>query len=300
MTEEEVQAFLGRLDGQMHSIETRPPLSKILLAEGVATDARLRGEALSRSAIRSLLLTGSFRDLPAEARAHPDVQRRMFDGMAEMTSAAEGLTAHLRGLTPTERADMSRALDSDPDLGMRVMGAIDDEAARIGVSMERRLHMRQLAAHVCGRLRQSTDLFIDGTCDKIEKIAARDGTVASIERQLIAQMGEQAFFQLRDETEANVAKWRERRTTAQGPVIIDARSGGQRAPREPTEPRGTPLLMVGGIMLGLSVFTIIGGALLVVGASEVAGAIFLTIGGLHFIGGLVCLIIGGVLRANSL
>ncbi|HTJ83043.1 MAG TPA: hypothetical protein VL400_15085 [Polyangiaceae bacterium] len=299
MTDEEVQAFLARLDGQMKAIEKEAPLGKILLAENVDAAARARGEALSKRALRSLLLTGSFRDLPMEARMHPDVQSRMFAGLGEMTEAAEGITSYMRSLTPTERADLSRALKRDPDLGMRVMGAIDDEAARFGVSMERRLHMRQLAANVCGRLRQSSDLFLDDTCDKVEKMAARDATVESIERRLVAQIGEDAYFRLRDEAEAGHALWQGRRV-AQGPVFVDARSdpSAHASHAEPREPRGTPLLIVGGIMLGLSVITIVGGVFLTI-ASGVPGAIMLTIGGLHFIGGLVCLIIGGVLRANS-
>jgi hypothetical protein len=47
MTDEEVQGFLARLDGQMKAIETEAPLGKILLAENVDAAARARGEALS-------------------------------------------------------------------------------------------------------------------------------------------------------------------------------------------------------------------------------------------------------------
>ncbi|NUP11186.1 MAG: hypothetical protein HOW73_34505 [Polyangiaceae bacterium] len=323
MSDADIRGFLARLDDQMDQIQAREPLSDLLgRARGkTKSDDAVRGEDLARKSLRSLLLAGSFSDLPLEARVHPAVQRRMFAGMAEMDESAFGMRSVMHALTPTERADMSRALRDDPELAMNVVAAVDEEAARIGVSQQRRLAMRTLAAHVSSRMKQSSPLFLDDCVRKFDKLASRDATVASLERQLIAQMGEDEFFRMRDSTEVAARTW----LVAQGTPASDAQTSSalevpesehededdpnvrrlaQRRERDPSEneetPKlGTPLLTVGGILMGMSLVYIGVGLFLVLGVGTIAGAFLLTHGGLVFIGGLVTLILGGIRRANS-
>jgi hypothetical protein len=63
--------------------------------------------------------------------------------------------------------------------------------------------------------------------------------------------------------------------------------------------KGTPLLIVGGVLMGMSLVYVGVGLLLLIGAGSIAGAFVLTHGGLVFIGGLVTLITGAVRRENS-
>lgn len=298
MSDADVQSFLKRLNGQMVGVQERKPMAGLLeLCRGKTNSEDLaRGDALVRKTLRSLLLAGSFSDLPVEARAHPNVQQRMFDGMNELDEATLGMRDVLANVTPTERADMARALREDPELAMSIVGAIDEEAGRIGVTGERRLHLRTLAAHVSSRMKQSPGLFMDELVNKVDKMKSRDLGAASMERRIIAQMGEDEFFSVRDRMVAANRTWRvagSHKIGTDGEAEEELDEDGQR------RRLGTPLLTVGGVLMGMClVYTTIG-LLLVLAAGSFAGAFVLTHAALVLIGGLVTLILGGIRRARS-
>lgn len=297
MTEAEVQSFLQRLDEQMVGVQRRKPMAGLLLlCRGKNNEDLARGEELVRKSLRSLLLSGSFGDLPLEARAHPGVQGRMFDGMGELDEATMGMRDVLANVTPTERADMARALREDPDLAMSVVEAIDEEAGRLKVSGERRLHLRSLAAHVASRMKQSPGLFMDELVNKVDKMKGRDLSAASMERRMIAQVGEDEFFRVRDRMVAAQRSWR-----VAGSHKIGSDGGDDGEPVEEDEhvKRGTPLLTVGGVLMGMcAVYTTIG-VLLLLSVGTIGGAFILTHAALVLVGGLVTLILGAIRRSRS-
>src|SRR5262245_12165538 len=73
----DMDAFLAQLDHGMEAIAKGAPLKDFF-------PARAEHEKLVKKSLRSLLLVGSFRDLPEEARVHPGMQERMWGSMQEM------------------------------------------------------------------------------------------------------------------------------------------------------------------------------------------------------------------------
>lgn len=245
-----------------------------------------QGDDLSRKAARTLLLSGAFRDLPEDARAHPSVQRSMFGAMGEFDESILGMKERLAAFTPTERADLSRAFREDPELAERVMSLLDDEASRAGASDTRRLHLRKLGTEVCARLHQSSDALVDEYVDKLDKVYARAGSEAELERKVALMMGEEAFASLRTRTLAAVERWQV--------------AGAQRikTSHAPEKGRGTGAFIAGGVFLGLAA---ISGIVIAISAGlggiggGVVAAFVGTAGGVFLLVGLICVIVGAAL-----
>ncbi|MDI1477001.1 hypothetical protein [Polyangium sp. y55x31] len=291
MSPEEMDRFLARLDGGLASLKNgnSSPITS-MFPKLDATDSKYqKQDELVRKTLRSLLLVGSFNDLPEEGRAHPGMQARMWDGMGEMDEAMLGMTSELEALTPTERADIGLRMRKDPGLGMRIVEAIDEDAAKAGISMERRLHLRSIAVEACARMRQSTPLLIDEYVTKVNKVAARPATAAEFERRLVAQMGEEAVFQLRERTEMHARRWNVASTDPKND------GDGPYAPKSNPHQRSNTVLTVGGILLGVGLLALAIGAIFASGG----GVFVMTVGALLGIAGLITLIVGAIIRATE-
>jgi len=317
----DVTAFLSRLDASLHSISHDSTLDALLPPDAVARidDPRFsHADALFRSTLRGALVATSFRDLPLAARVHPAVQDRMWSAMDEMDTAVQGIADSLASLTKSERADISRALRDRPELGDSILRALESEAERAGVSAERRAHLRSMGEHACFRLRCSADGFIDEYTTKIRKVRARP--VPEAERYLAAQMGEPAFTREKEWHLAVEREWQNvlreqdlRLAASEGgdsPSGIDAddayappAGGAQGPPPRPVglvDPnRGKTVLKVGAWLFGLGVFSGCAGGILVQAGSDgpvVAGLISFTAAAVLSFVGLICLLVGAILR----
>lgn len=292
LTADDMEAYLARLDRSMHALATEPsPMGKVFPAKKFSTtDPVIKsGEDLLRSNLRSLLLVGSFRDLPEEGRAYPGMQNRLWDAMGEMDSAMRGMTKTLSDLTPTERADIGRALRDDPELGMRIIEAFDVEAEAQGLPMERRVHMRSLAVQAINRLKQSSSMFIDEYTTKTQKIITRAPTAEDVQRQLMATLGEEEFFALHNRNLAFQERWR---VAQAAPTQYPAYGP---PPAKPKESPGSTTITVGAILLGVGLVVF-----LISVAIGSGGALFgATVGALLGLGGLITLIVGAVIRATA-
>jgi hypothetical protein len=297
----DMKRFIDRLDGAMDAVSTTHAVDRLLppgVKNPLAADDPdwMKGDRLFRKALRSLLLAGSFGDLAEEDRMHPGMQARMFRSLGEMDEAMLGMNDHLAGLTPTERADLAQRLRADPDLGMRIVEALDAEAARVGVPFARRLQLRTIAIDACARLKQSPGLFIEEYTTKVEKIGARSGSVAETERRLAARMGEDAFWAYKERLTTAARRW---------DVALASTSNSDAPPVGPGlyEPehmkRGTISIIVGGSLLGLGAI-VIGTGLAIAyaggGGVGIGGLIAVTVGASFALGGLITLIVGLVQR----
>jgi len=292
---EEMDRFLARLDGGLGTLKTGESSITSLFPRLDPTETKYRTQdELVRKTLRSLLLVGSFHDLPEDGRVHPGMQDRMWSGMGEMDEAMLGMTSALDALTPTERADVGLRMRKDPGLGMRIIEAIDEDAAQAGVSRERRLHLRSIAVEACARMKQSTPLLIDEYVTKVNKVAARPATIAEAERRLVAQMGEEAFFQFKERTETLARRWNVASTSAD--PTNDA--NGPYAPKSDPHQRSSKVLTVGGILLGVGAVSLLVGGLIVAAGSFV-GAFVMTVGAILGIGGLITLLVGAIIRATE-
>jgi hypothetical protein len=259
----------------------------------------VKGQEVLRKTLRSLLLVGSFHDLPDEGRAHPGMQERMWRSMGEMDEAMLGLASALEGLTPTERADIGRALRDDPGLGMRIVEALDREASAQGVPMSRRLHLRAIAVEVTGRLRQSAPLLIDEYTGKVRKVAARHGSNEELERRLATQMGEAAFSAMRERTVAASARWNVAQAGGYvyvGPTVGVAPVYSGPPPLTARQEKGNTVITVGAVLLGLGVVSATAGGVVVATGGPLGAAIAITVGAIVGLGGLITLITGLIMR----
>ncbi len=288
----EIEKEWARVEATRSAILTRPPLA----LDGVLRDKRsigrlATGDELARKAMRSIFAVGAFRDLPEEGRQHPLVQDAMFAAMPEFDEAVFGMQRRIDTLTATERADISRELGKDPELAERVLGMLDSEAAQVGVSTARRLHMRRVGLTACARLHQSSDLFLGELSQKIEKVAARSGSHAEIERRVAATMGERAFSELRERTLRAAASYESYRVAGvrriPGPDGKPVRGPGEWSDRKKA------VLTAGGIVLGVGVLLGgVGGLMLI---ATFGGAFVLTVAGLAVLAGLITLIVGAAI-----
>ena len=188
----QMDRFLTGLDGSMNHItensESGRFLSELQQKTPSEKDARLY-----RQSMRSLLLAGNFGDLSIEGQVHPGVQERLQYSAPEMDAAVSGTTDHMKSLPPTARADIQSALREDPTLGDRLLETIDSETAAVGASNRRRMQLQILGKHIIGRLKHSSDMFINEYVTKCEKLTAVPGSVAETQRFMAARMGEAAF-----------------------------------------------------------------------------------------------------------
>lgn len=293
----DMDAYIARLDGSMNALATGPsPIPKLFPDKNWnPKDPVIKsGEELLRKNLRSLLLVGSFQDLPEEGRAYPAMQDRMWSSMAEMDEAMRGTHNSLSAMTPTERADIGRALKADPGLGMRIVEAFDIEAAAQGLPMQRRMHMRTLALQVTNRLKQSSPMFIDEYTTKTQKILTRSTDTEDIQRQILAALGEEEFFALRERTFKYSERWRLAQANAPAGAAPVPYGHGQ-AQAKSREPRGTGAITAGAIMLGLGVVIL----LISLAVGDIGGAFGVTAGAVLGLAGLITLIVGAAIRASS-
>lgn len=294
LTVADMEAYLSRLDRSMNAIAVNPsPIVKIFPEKKLPlNDPFIKsGEDLMRKNLRSLLLVGSFHDLPEEGRAYPGMQSRMFGAMGEMDDAMRGTHRVLSALTPTERADIGRALKADPNLGMRIVEAFDVECAAQGVPLERRMNLRSLGIQATNRLRQSATMFIDEYTRKTEKILNRPVDPEDMQRRLIASLGEEEFFALQRRSAMHVEKWR----LAQAAPANGAAASTAAKPAA-KDPPGSSAATAGAVLLGLGILVLLIGVI----AGDVMGAFGVTVGALLAIAGLITLIVAaGIRAANS-
>lgn len=286
-------------------------------AADIIADPRIKdADALFRSTMRGMLVATSFRDLPAEARVHPGVQQRLWAAMDEMDAAVGGVGDALSKLTPEERAEISAALRAEPELGARVLDALDAEAARAGVSLERRAHMRKTGEHACFRMRVSTSGFIDEYSSKVRR--SRPMLATEAERYLSAGMGETAFEEDRNWQFAVFEEWQRLLAEQTSQLAATGDPGGGpdsfsaddayappagMAPPPPPGPfdpeSGKKVLKVGAWLFGIGLMAGATGGLLVSsrdGDAVIAGLFSFTAAAVLGLGGLICLLIGAILR----
>ncbi len=300
----ELDGFLSSLDGAMASISGGQFFDTFLPAQkSPALAARAEhGEALAKKTLRSLLLVGTLQELPPEHLAHEGVQQRLRESMGEFDDAMFGMTSMLEQLSPTDRAELSAALKEDPQLGMKVMSGVDEQAATFGVSLKQRTRLRALSTQACSRLRQSPDLLIAEYTGKMHKVAARHGGRSEAQRAAAASIGSALLWQSQP-PDGEAVGGSEGLTPPPPPPpqtdVNETRGSALPAPQDAAPERRGPrashvLLTTGGIALGLTAVSV---GLGFATASSGFGVFLFTLGAILGVTGLLVLIIGLILLA---
>jgi hypothetical protein len=257
---------------------------------------------------RSMFVVGTLQELPPEHLAHAGVQQRLWDSMGEMDDAVFGMTSMLESLSASERASVSQSLREGPNLGMRIMGSVDEQAAGFGVSLKQRSKLRSLSAQACARLKQSPGLAITEYTGKVRKAEARHGARAEAERKAAAAIGSALLWQADgsgqgavggEAVPARAASSDNCHTTAdcrEGLECVHTNSCQVVAP-----PKAGPALMTAGaIIMGVGLVTFgVGFVATRFTANYLGFAIVATVGAILGIIGLVVLIVGAVVAGNE-
>lgn len=319
----EMNDFLGALDGALAKVLQGRPFDAFFPTNpSPQLAARIRhGDELTRKTLRSLLMVGTVGELTPEQQAHEGVQQRLRGSMGEFDDAMFGMNELLEDAPAADRAVVSKALRDDPELGMRVMGTIDQEAATMGVSLKQRTKLRAIAAHACARLRQGPDVAIAEYTGKARRVAARHGLHAEFQRRAAASIGSSLLWQQNGAIQAALGGTEELSGRGASEPIAESSpvqctssdqcatgfscqnyrelgngkwSAGECVPESRARTKASPVLLtVGGVLLGLGGL----GALIVGGAGQ--GLVALTIGAVLGVLGLIFLIVGLIVSANG-
>jgi len=187
----DMDAYLARVDAGMAHIGRTSITAQYPNWRGDRDSA----DALFRTSMQSLYLTGMFGDLPAKGQAHPGMQDRMWAAMPIMDEAADRTTAFLSSRTAQDLAAVQSALRNQ-SVGRTLITSIDAHAASIGLSAQRRAQTQVMMGQAEWRLRsQPPALIVREYLDKVEKLSATDVAAEARQRLLIAQVGDEVFWQ---------------------------------------------------------------------------------------------------------
>jgi len=327
----QMDRFLTGLDGAMNHI-TENPDGGGFISELHQKPFNEKGARLFRQGMRSLLLAGNFGDLSVAGQVHPGVQKRLHYSAPEMDTATSDATDQMKSLSPTARADMQTALRDDPTLEDRVLKAIELEAAGVGASNRRLMQLHVMGKHIIGRLKHSSEMFINEYVTKYEKLIAIPGSAAETQRFMATRMGEAAFKARIREVE-NAARYWQKQDLKDIPIGYqlvaqegtNSESPSDNSEQEQTlqpmqlpkgmdktgkevkggEKRGDGIYRSGVIIFGIgAVTTAVGWVFIGAGGDTVEGVTIglvlgVTVGPILLLTGLVTLLVGGIIRANE-
>ncbi len=193
-----MQQHLARLDQAVRGIDHHMVLPRPLDAER---------DRAARDVLASLVEVGAFIELSPEDQAHPGMQARMNAALPRIDRALRDSLSRVADMTPTERADLQRALRENPDAVDDLGAFVDRHAAFADMPLTQRTRWRQLLKRIGPKLRQSLDMTLDTYCRKTEALMARSGDAAEMERTIIGHMGQAAYAERTRRVEAAARGW---------------------------------------------------------------------------------------------
>jgi len=218
---DDMDAYLARVDAGMERIGRWSVTADF---PAFAGDKEAM-DALGRTAMQTLFVTGMLGDLPVEQQLHPGMQERVWAAVPLMDEALDRTRDFLTTRTDEDLASVQAALRSPHRAAEQVADFLDEEAARTGVSPWRREQLRGMVALAGWRLaNQPPDLMIHEYLDKIDRVDASDIAAEAKRRWLAAQVGERLFWARADAADgliepralADPAQSRRERTIAKG------------------------------------------------------------------------------------
>lgn len=296
----EMDRLLAHLDlttarsRQARFLEPFLPPRQAPVPDEEAARVRRREELLGQT-LRSLLMVGTFHDLPERGRVHPGMQARMWAAADEIDDTVRRMTDLLGGMSPAERLDLSRMFREEPDLPMRLMEILDAQAAHAGISARRRVQLRRMTAHLSWRLRhQGATAVIDEYVGEVRQALAREGLGEVVQRRMMAKLGERAFWAQQDRLAALALSWDQAGDPyAPGGAFsgLPASTPAGRPPQAPTP--GRRLVRAGLITLGVGLGAgALGGILFAFPVTVFISFGLFTVSALLLLSGIIVIIVG--------
>jgi hypothetical protein len=254
-----------------------------------------------RAGMRSLLLIGSFGDLPVKGQVHPAMQKRLHYSAPEIDSTFMNLKNKLESMSPESCDEVKSILKGEPDLGDRIIESLDLEAQLIGVPSRRRRQMRRMGNRVIKRLRHSPELLINEYILKYEKLNYLYESDTDMDHVMQKHMGDQEFKDRHQKAEFAAFEWQKANLPHSpiGYTSLVNQNVHQEPSKEDKEPKKKRIstLGIGAIMTGAGWLLVGLGTL--IGTDEGVGAVIagvgvvfgVTIGPITMLIGLIMLIV---------
>jgi hypothetical protein len=333
---EAADALLAKLDARMDWIKTASlpddvlPLSKLAGGAAMAGPEIAETSTLVRKAVRTLYMTGRFRDLPEDMKVHPGVQARLGAMQNEMNDAVMGMTDRLERMTPAEHLRVQDYLKKDELFGERLARVLEKTAADDGLSFQHSFGLRSATLDLSARMAaQSPALVVDPLVRKVRRIEAHPRSDAEEARRLAARVGEETFWAHQERMtmlhEAWLTRLGPRSALASGALASSTYVWPTSAPPptqtsddtliEPAPPPqphllptpGQRAMKAGGITMGFGLGSVALGLICagIASAPALSGFIWpalilgVTIGPILLVVGLIILIVGAAIRASE-
>ncbi len=210
----------------------------------------VREDQIFRSCLRSLLLVGSFSDLPIKGQVHPQMQKRMLYSAPEVDFSVNHSLEFLRNLSDESKEEIRSALAEDRNLGRQVLDTLDLEARAIGVHSARRRQMNVMGRRIMRRLRHSPEMLLDEYVTKTEKLLLASNSDEAFDKMFKMQVGEARYSSCLKEAESAARHWENLNIPdlAVGYGLITDEQENDEEPEEMPKPkriRGLKLLGIG-------------------------------------------------------
>jgi len=210
-----MRPFLDRFDRGMQRL-SRWSLGEVSQREPIPA----REDELARKAIRSLYVTAMFGDLPEAGQVHPGMQARVRRALPEIDDAVMGMCDYLESCSPEQAGDLRRWHGRLDNPVMTVAERLDDLLADAGMSGKQRLRIRAATAEVASQLRnRPLQQVLEEYVGQTRRLASRAGSVEEVERLMMAQMGERAFWEQQERLAALAAQWEQEGAEGEAPPL---------------------------------------------------------------------------------
>ena len=291
----EMEDYISELDLRMDRISSSGGdyLKDLIYQTPTKTE-----EDFFRSSLRTLLLIGNLGDLPIKGQVHPWMQKRLHYSAPEISYSITSSIDILKNMSEESMEEIKSALSDDPDLGDRIMEALDLEAQSIGVSRARRRQMRVMGKRINRRLEHSPEMLISEYVTKADKFLLACDSDEGLDQLLRAQAGEINYSARRNEAEIATLHWNELDIpdvpVAYKPIIAEQDDDKQsREGYDKKHKNAMGLLAIGGITTAL-------GLIIIAFGGGIFGAILgITIGPILLLVALIMLIIIASKRGKS-
>jgi hypothetical protein len=232
------------------------------------------------------------------------MQARMRQHLGEVDKTVSDVTGMLSGLDDDQRTKLQQHLRAQPDLGMTIGEAIDDQAGLAGVSRKRRLQLRSMMTQTSFRLKHSAPgAVIDEYVEKVQRMTAQNGAQASLALRLAGRASQDLFWKGQgvddpiDGSGGDISAPPPPPPTAPSapPVTPPA------TPQKPKPHAGMSQVKTGATLMGVAVLTAGVSAIFIAagGGAVIVGAIGLTVGAILFAVGFIVLIVGALIYAAT-
>jgi hypothetical protein len=298
LTQTEMERFIREMDASMDRIaHSGGDYLKSLTHQ----TPRESEQKFFRSSLRSLMLIGSFGELPIKGQVHPWMQKRMMYSAPEVDFSVLNSFDILKNLSGESMEEIRSALTDDPELGGRILDTLDLEARSIGVPSARRRQMKVMGKRIIRRLRHSPEMLIDEYVKKTEKLLLASNSEEAFERLFKMQVGEAKYTDYSKEAERAALQWKISNIpdlpVGYGLLINDQPPEDGENDKPPL--KGLRLLGIGGIVLGTGWLLMVAFGSIDTFVGFVGVVLGVTIGPLLILIALITILISAIIRSRN-